>query len=106
MKMQQQDKICLLCKGKGVIQHPLRNTDENGVLCTPYESLTEVNDSWLTQLKSFCEQSKKQTCVPTPYVISLVNEIWQLTYIALGQQLEIERLKDKYEPISLRGVTD
>jgi hypothetical protein len=100
MKMQQQDKICLLCKGKGVIQHSLRNTDENDVLCSPYESLTEVNDSWLTQLKTFCEQSKNKTCVPTPYVISLVNEIWQLTYIALGQQLEICKLKqelDRYE---------
>ena len=73
---------CLLCSGTGKLD---------------YKSPTEISDNWLAELKEFCQDKKnaKRPCVPGEYVVRLVNEIWQLTYVALAQGKEIVELRVK-----------
>lgn len=74
---------CLLCRGKGVITHPLKAfADENTGIIEQYYDPAEVHDEWLEQLKTFCLKNPKGN-IPTAYALQLVNEIWQLTYSVL-----------------------
>jgi hypothetical protein len=85
---------CLLCKGKGVITHPLAayKDEDTGEVVT-YRDQAAVDDPWLADIKAYCLQ-KKNTGVPSAYVLTLIAEIWQLTYSCLALARELKRKRE------------
>lgn len=75
---------CELCHGTGQVE---------------LLSQTEVKDEWLLELKKYCTEHKEdQNCknwIPPGYVLNLINEIWQLTAVAIQYAREVKHGQTK-----------